>query len=159
MESRLPDLGARGEGWVAIQGALLLLVALAGFLGPAWTGTARSLSALLGAGLMVSGAILGLRGMVDLRENLTAVPRPKAGGRLVDTGSYALVRHPIYGGIIVGSLGWGFFMASPSAIAMAVAIGFFFDLKSRREEAWLLDHYPSYGEYRERTRKLLPGIY
>ena len=35
----------------------------------------------------------------------------------------------------------------------------FFDVKARREEAWLVAAYPAYEDYRRRVRKLLPFIY
>jgi protein-S-isoprenylcysteine O-methyltransferase Ste14 len=35
----------------------------------------------------------------------------------------------------------------------------FFDIKSRREEAWLLARFPAYRDYRRRVRKLMPFIY
>jgi protein-S-isoprenylcysteine O-methyltransferase Ste14 len=35
-----------------------------------------------------------------------------------------------------------------------------FDLKSRREEAWLLERFPEYEEYRERTpHRFVPWLY
>ena len=37
----LPDLGRRGEGWVALQVLLLVAILGAGFLGPLWSGPAR----------------------------------------------------------------------------------------------------------------------
>jgi protein-S-isoprenylcysteine O-methyltransferase Ste14 len=40
-----------------------------------------------------------------------------------------------------------------------VLLGCFFDLKARREEAWLLAAYPAYAAYRVRVRKLVPFIY
>jgi protein-S-isoprenylcysteine O-methyltransferase Ste14 len=40
-----------------------------------------------------------------------------------------------------------------------VLLGCFFDLKSRREEAWLLVAYPGYAAYRARVRRLVPFIY
>jgi protein-S-isoprenylcysteine O-methyltransferase Ste14 len=98
-------------------------------------------------------------GVVDLRENLTAVPRPVEGGRLIDTGAYGMVRHPIYTGIVAAAIGWGLATASPAALVAAALLGGFFDLKSRREEAWLLAAYPDYAAYRERVRKLVPFIY
>jgi protein-S-isoprenylcysteine O-methyltransferase Ste14 len=74
-------------------------------------------------------------------------------------GIYGVVRHPIYAGIILAAVGWGLVTASPAALAVAAGIGVFFDLKSRREEAWLVEAYPAYDEYRRRVRKLLPFIY
>jgi len=157
--SRLPDLGPRGEGWVLIQFLLLGLLALAGSFGPAWAGAARAVSTLAGAALIVGGFILALRGLLDLRENLTPFPRPKAGTTVVAHGAYRLVRHPIYGGIILGSLGWGLVAASPAALGTAVVLAAFFDLKSRREERWLDEHVTGYVAYREGRRKLIPWVY
>jgi protein-S-isoprenylcysteine O-methyltransferase Ste14 len=35
----------------------------------------------------------------------------------------------------------------------------FFDLKSRREEAWLVKRFPEYAAYQRRTRRLIPWLY
>ena len=158
-QRRLPDLGGRGEGWFAAQVALFVFIGVAGSLGPAWSGTARSATDALSAVLLGAGGLLALRGLVDLRENLTPFPRPLPGARLVDTGAYRLARHPIYGGLIVGALGWGLMTASPAAIVGAGVLAVFFDLKSRREEIWLADQFAGYPAYRSRTRRLIPWVY
>jgi protein-S-isoprenylcysteine O-methyltransferase Ste14 len=156
---QLPALGPRGEGWFALQTVLFALIAAAGLFGPAWYGIARTVAAIVGALLMGCGGVLGVRGVLDLRENLTVFPRPIEGARLVDTGAYALVRHPIYGGLIVAAAGWGLVSASPLALAGAALLAVFFALKSRREEAWLVEEVPGYAAYRERTRRLIPWLY
>jgi protein-S-isoprenylcysteine O-methyltransferase Ste14 len=156
---RLPDLGPRGEGWFLIQIALFGAIALAGSLGPAWAGVARSVGLAAGAGLIVCGALFAFRGVLDLRANLTPFPRPLPDARLVETGSYRLARHPIYGGLILGAFGWGLATASPVALGLAGVLAVFFDLKSRREEVWLADQFDGYAAYRRRTRRLLPWIY
>ena len=156
---RLPDLGPRGEGWVAIQVALFVLLAVAGSAGPAWDDPLLTAGRILGALLIASGIVCAGLGLVGLRENLTAVPRPVEGGRLIDTGVYGMVRHPIYTGIILAAVGWALVTASPPALVVALGLGFFFDLKSRREEAWLLAAYPAYADYRHRVRKLIPLVY
>jgi protein-S-isoprenylcysteine O-methyltransferase Ste14 len=157
--SRLPDLGPRGEGWVAIQVALFALLALAGSLGPAWDDPWLAAGRVAGALLVGAGLVVVALGLVGLRENLTAVPRPVEGGRLIDSGVYGLVRHPIYSGILTAALGWGLATASPAALLAAALLACFFDVKARREEAWLLAAYPTYAAYRARVRKLLPFIY
>ena len=157
--SRLPALGPRGEGWVVIQFALLAAVAVAGLAGPAWEGAARTATTVLGAGLLAAGLVLAFRGVVDLRDALTPLPHPRDGASLVDTGSYRLVRHPIYGGIIVGAAGYGLVMASPLALVGAAVLLGFFRLKSAREELWLEARYPGYAAYRARTRRLVPFVY
>jgi len=40
-----------------------------------------------------------------------------------------------------------------------VALFIFFDLKSRREERWLREAYPEYGDYQKRVKKLVPWVY
>lgn len=143
-----------------LQVILLSLVALAGILGgDAWQGTPAAVSALAGLALMLGGALLAARGMLDLGRNLTPVPRPRDDAQLVETGIYALVRHPIYGGIIVAAVGWGALLASPAALLLAGLLAVFFHLKSRREEAWLATHYSGYLTYVSRTRRFIPWLY
>ena len=156
---RLPDLGPHGEGWVAIQLVLFGVVAAAGSLGPQWHGTARFACAVVAAAAFVAGGLLSVRGVLDLRQNLTAFPRPKSGATLVETGSYRLVRHPIYGGLLFVAAAWGLLTASVPALAATVLLGCFFDLKARREEGWLAEQFDGYAVYRARTHKLLPWLY
>ena len=157
--ARLPSLGPRGEGWVALQVVGFAFVGITGLLGPAWGEPWRAVGLASGGGLVIVGAVIAVLGVVGLRENLTAVPRPIEGGRLVDTGVYGMVRHPIYTGIVTAAVGWGLATASPAALVAAAMLGAFFDLKARREEAWLLAAYPGYAAYRARVRKLVPFIY
>jgi protein-S-isoprenylcysteine O-methyltransferase Ste14 len=157
--TRLPALGSRGEGWLAIQFGLLIAIVAAAYAGRAWGGDAGIATSVVGIILMIGGGALAVRGIVDLRESLTPFPRPREGGRLIESGAYRLTRHPIYGGLVIGALGWGLFKASPLALVLAFALLVFFDLKSRREEAWLADSYPGYDAYRRRTRRLIPFVY
>ena len=126
---KLPDLGRRGEGWVVLQVVLLVAIVGAGFLGPAWTGPARVVGAITGVALIVLGLGLVAAGILALRRQLTAYPRPVPGGRLIEYGVFGLVRHPMYGGGVIVALGWGLTMASPLAIAGALVLAVFFDLE------------------------------
>jgi protein-S-isoprenylcysteine O-methyltransferase Ste14 len=156
---RLPDLGRRGEGWVVLQAVLLLVIFVAGFLGPQWDGALRAVGVALGLVLMVVGFGLVAGGILALRRQLTPLPRPVPGGRLIEDGVFGLVRHPIYGGGILAAIGWGLVMASLPALVGAVALAVFADLKSRREEAWLAEQFEDYAAYSSRTRRLIPWIY
>ena len=155
----LPDLGRRGEGWVVLQVVLFIAVIGAGFTGPLWSGPARLVGAIAGVALIVSGIGLVTAGILRLRRQLTAYPRPVPGGRLIEDGVFGFVRHPMYGGGVIAALGWGLAMASPMALAGAFVLGVFFDLKSRREEAWLGEQFAGYAAYRRRTRRLIPWLY
>lgn len=109
--------------------------------------------------LLAAGSALAVRGSIDLREAFTPFPRPRENAPLVDRGAYAIVRHPIYAGVILGALGWGLLTASRAVLGAAIVLFVLFDLKSRREEAWLAERHPGYEAYRRRVRKLIPGIY
>ena len=144
--SRLPALGPRGEGWVVIQFLLLGLVVLAGIAGPTYAGPFSTLARVAGFALMIAGLVLAARGLLDLRDALTPLPHPRDGAELVDTGSYSLVRHPIYGGLVLAAAGYALVAGSPLALAGgARSCSAFFRLKSGREEAWLRERYPAYG--------------
>ena len=87
------------------------------------------------------------------------MPRPRADGRLIDTGIYARLRHPIYAGMIFASFGWSVLTGSIGAFVAAFVLAVFLDAKARREEMWLLERYDAYAEYRRRSKRFLPGIY
>lgn len=153
----LPSLGPRGEGWVLIQGMLLVAVAAAGWtLGPDWSGPLRLAGAVVGIMLITGGLVLAFRGVVDLNGALTPLPRPRDGAELVETGAYAFVRHPIYGGLIVVAFGWAIVQASMVAVALAAVLAAFLSVKSAREEVWLERRFPAYAAYRARTPRLIP---
>ena len=155
----VPDLGPRGEGWVALQAVLFVAVIATGFAGPAWAGTARVIGALAGFALIAGGVALIVGGIVGLRRQLTAFPRPVDDGRLIEDGAFGVVRHPMYGGGFLLALGWGLLAASVPTLLCALLLALFFDLKSRREEAWLGEAFPTYADYRRRTPRLVPWIY
>ena len=156
--SRLPSLGPRGEGWVVAQTVLGWAIIATGFLGPTWSGPLRVATSIAGAALIAAGGALAFRGARDLRGAFTPLPRPRAGAELVTTGVYARVRHPVYGGLIVAALGWGLLRASPVTMGLGLGLAGLFYLKSQREEAWLVERFPDYVAYRERTRRLIPWI-
>ena len=153
----LPSLGPRGEGWVLIQGVLLVLVATAGWsLGPDWSGPMRLVAAVAGIVLLAVGAVLAISGAVTLRGALTPLPMPRDGAELVETGAYAFVRHPIYSGLILAAFGWALVQASIVAVALAVLLAAFLRVKSAREEAWLEQRFPHYADYRARVPRFIP---
>lgn len=77
--------------------------------------------------------------------------------RVVDSGPYALVRHPIYSGLLLSLL------ATAAAKGTVLGAGGFVLLclglwaKARQEERWLEQELgESYADYRERVPMLLP---
>lgn len=149
-------MGKRGEGWVILQFVIFALILVApkieAFSFPLWL---RAVGVLL----LVLGGVLGSLGVLSLGKSLSPFPKPVKGGQFVGSGAYAFVRHPIYSGLIFGSLGWALLTDTLLGVGLAVLLLVFFDLKSRREERWLAESYPEYPAYRKRVRKLIPFIY
>ena len=154
--------GARGEWYVVAQGALFLVIVLApGTMGggPAWPAAVAGAATAAGVLLFAAGVALALAGTVSLGRNLTPLPHPKKDARLVVTGAFRLVRHPIYGGIILMAYGFALFRHAPLTLGYATVLFVFFDVKSRREERLLAAKFPGYADYRRRVRKLIPFLY
>lgn len=154
--------GKRGEWYVVVQALLFALVVfgpetLEGV--PAWPQAARLPALLFGGVLLLAGGLLALAGAASLGRNLTPLPHPRDDARLVESGAYRLVRHPIYGGIIFSAYGWSLCAQSWLTLAYATLILVLLDLKSRREERWLVEKFPGYQAYRKRVPKLIPFLY
>lgn len=149
-------MGKRGEGWFLLQMVLFTIIFFTPAIAP--FGFPIELRVLGGVILLIGGG-LGTAGLLSLGRNLSPFPKPIENGRLVTDGAYRVVRHPIYAGLILGTLGWSLLMATLLGVAFAIVLFIFFDLKSRREEVWLTQKYPSYADYQRQVRKLIPGVY
>jgi protein-S-isoprenylcysteine O-methyltransferase Ste14 len=149
-------MGKRGEGWFILQIVLFVIIFLVPAFAPFQFPIELRAFGLLA--LLIGGA-MGTLGLLNLGANLSPFPKPIEGGQLVTHGAYRFVRHPIYAGLILGTLGWGLLMATLLGVVFAIVLFVFFDLKSRREEEWLTQAYPGYPEYQHRVRKLIPWVY
>jgi protein-S-isoprenylcysteine O-methyltransferase Ste14 len=157
---RTDGFSARGGWWVAAQFPLLLLA----YLIPTWTerattGSSVSLLTYAGPALLVVGVALMLTGLVSLGRRLTPFPRPLPTSQLCTTGAYALVRHPLYSGILFMAFGWSLYSLSVAGVAFDVLLCVFFDRKAACEEIWLSQQFSGYVGYRSRVKKLIPWIY
>jgi protein-S-isoprenylcysteine O-methyltransferase Ste14 len=157
--SRLPSLGSRGEGWVAIQILLIGLAVAAGLRGPRWPRVTRSLRLLAAVPLALGGVALFAGGSQRLGRQLTPFPRPTAEGTLKQEGAYRLVRHPIYGGVLLVGAAWALLSSPRTLLPLALAAPFL-EAKRSREEAWLAERHPDYAAYRERVpRRFIPFVW
>ena len=84
----------------------------------------------------------------------------KTGHRIVETGPYRLVRHPIYTGFIVCYMGLAMLSATTFGFAGLVLASMGLWLKAREEERFLAQAVDSheYAEYRKRTPMLMPRL-
>ncbi len=154
--------GARGEWFVVVQFALMALVAAGPRgIGGKMTGPLPFPSAtrVLAVLLWVAGGALLVPAIVSLGRALTPLPYPKNDATLMQTGPYAVVRHPMYSGGLAICLGFALHVQSWLTLVYVAALFVLLDVKSRREERWLTVKFPAYEAYRRRVRKLIPFVY
>jgi protein-S-isoprenylcysteine O-methyltransferase Ste14 len=84
----------------------------------------------------------------------------KADHHLVDTGPYALTRHPIYTGIILATLATAVLRGSVVASLGFVCLTVGWYVKARLEERFLREQLgaPSYDAYAKRVPMLIPFV-
>jgi len=154
-----PALGRRGEGWVVLQTLLFAAIAGSGWVGVYWPGSVESYFGVVGLVLAPAGALLLVLGVLALGRSFTAFPRPHARAELRQGGILRLVRHPVYGGVLMLALGWALADA-PIGLVPTALLALLFGLKAEREEVLLVERYPEYPAYRERTRhRFVPFVY
>ncbi len=84
----------------------------------------------------------------------------KADHRIIESGPYGLVRHPIYTGLIVAAFATAFVPLTPLTLAGAALITVGFYLKGRLEEGFLRAELgpEAYDAYARRVPMLVPRV-
>ena len=98
------------------------------------------------------------------RENSFAAPVVKVQAerhhRVVSSGPYAFVRHPMYSGIMLFFVGVPLLLGSWWGAAIAPVFAVLFGIRARIEERALVDGLPGYADYAARVRyRLVPGLW
>ena len=113
------------------------------------------------AGLIVTvcGAAFAAWARLKLGTNWSGRPSVKEGHELIMNGPYALARHPIYTGLLLGVAGTALAMGKWRAVVGVLVLAIAFAAKMRQEERMMLQTFPeAYPRYRERVKALIPGI-
>ena len=147
----------RGGLWVLSQGALLLAVVLLAI--RFRSGGCCPVMFISGLILLSIGMGIGLAGAIALGRNITPFPKPSGKTLLVKHGIFSLIRHPVYTGLMLASLGWTLVWQSWPALLLALALIPFFDAKARREEYWLRKTFSDYADYERCVKRFIPWVY
>lgn len=119
-----------------------------------------SLGALawLGATLAPLGVAYAIWARVYLGSNWSPAPAIKEGHELVTSGPYALVRHPIYTGIILAIFGSG--LVDPWWFVVCMIAALVFVRRVFVEEGLMMRQFPNaYPEYKKHTWALVPWVW
>lgn len=121
---------------------------------------------LLHTGTLVAGFVLLYLGIIfrivallTLRQGFSRAIEAKADSKLVTSGVYKYVRHPLYSTVFIMAMS-GSIIFSCTYCWLLVGItlwGLIFRIK--KEEAFLIQQYSEYSEYSKRTKRIIPFIY
>jgi len=112
-----------------------------------------------GALVATGGLLFAAQARRHLGRNWSATVTVKKDHELITSGPYALVRHPIYTGLLLGFTGSALALGQwRGLVAMAIV---FVSLwrKLRLEEHWMRARFgPDYADYARRVKALVPFV-
>lgn len=145
----------RGAGWVAAQlgifGVYAFVPVVSPWDAPMWLRAVGLLDLAFGLWLIADA-------FWRLGRFLSALPRPVEGGPLLTRGSFAIVRHPIYTGVVLSAWGWAWMTADVNRLLVSAGLFVFFNAKASVEERWLAAIHPEYAAYCAKVAKLIPWV-
>jgi len=114
----------------------------------------------LGVVLFVVGGALCIWPVFVLGNRFSGLVAIQPGHTLVTNGIYGVIRHPSYLGLLMNSLGWAFAFRSLVGVLLAVLIVPPLVARISAEERLLSSQFgDEYDAYRNRTWRLVPGLY
>jgi len=122
---------------------------------------ARIWAVVLGVGLFSAGLWLFRKTHKELGKNWSITLEIRDKHKLVSTGPYSFVRHPMYSSFLLLALGQ-VLLLSNWVVGLAGLLGFsaLFFFRVGREERMMTDTFGSgYGDYMKKTKRIIPYFY
>jgi protein-S-isoprenylcysteine O-methyltransferase Ste14 len=109
--------------------------------------------------LFAAGLAFAIWARIHIGRNWGTPMSRKKEPELVTSGPYRLVRHPIYAGILIASIGTAVALNWAWLIAVALA-GVYFSYSAIVEERNLTEQFPdTYPVYRSSTKMIVPFVF
>lgn len=159
---RIEPVASRVLRGLALVGVVVLLttgrIPLPWLYREVWPSTIWSF--WIGAAVTVGGLLFAVWARRHLASNWSSAVTIKQDHELITTGPYALVRHPIYTGILAGFLGSAIAIAQVRGIIGFVVVFVALWAKLRIEENWMRSQFgETYARYAKRTTALVPFVF
>ena len=106
------------------------------------------------------GIALGIWSLVVMgKKNLNIAPTVRDGAQLIIKGPYRLIRHPMYGSVLLTI--WAVIIDKFTLLRLIVGLILTADLmiKMLYEEGILKRHFSEYPAYMARTKRIIPFIF
>ncbi len=112
------------------------------------------------AGVMFAGAMLGAWTLWFNRPgNFDIRPQVKPSAKLILTGPYRYLRHPMYSMVLLGSAGLVLFHPALWLWLALAALFAVLYVKAMLEERSLGAKFPEYANYAKRVRRFVPYVF
>lgn len=113
----------------------------------------------IGLGVFLAGLALAVWARVYLGRNWGTPMSQKVDPELVTTGPYRVIRHPIYSGIILATIGTTIAVSWYWVVAVVVLCAYFI-YSAFVEERNMAAHFPvTYPPYKRSTKMLIPFVF
>jgi protein-S-isoprenylcysteine O-methyltransferase Ste14 len=147
IKSNEVPFGERGEVYFFAQALLVGCILLGGvpIVGEALSLFSGPISILAGMGV-VTCAVWDLGG-----DSLSPFPATTSSSTLKTTGIYQELRHPMYAGLLLIMLGFAIATDSATRLVLTIGLGYLIEIKSTKEEEFLLESFPEYSDYQEQV--------
>lgn len=111
--------------------------------------------------LVVIGGVVMLWAIAVMmkRSDLRILPDIAEKAKLVTSGPYKFIRHPMYSGGMLVMIGLFINYLRPDRLIMALILIIDMILKLHYEESLWVKKIPEYKNYQRKTKKLIPYIY
>jgi protein-S-isoprenylcysteine O-methyltransferase Ste14 len=111
----------------------------------------------LGAWLTLSGVLFAIWARATIGREWSGEVQIKQGHRLIRSGSYAHIRHPIYTGLLLAVSGTALANGEYRALIGLAVICLGFARKAKKEESFLAEQFgPAFEDHRRHTGFFLP---
>jgi len=109
--------------------------------------------------IIISGLIALFALLANPPGNFNVRPMPKQGGKLITSGIYRHVRHPMYSSLFFAGLGLVLCQFSYWKLLAWICLVLTLMLKARLEERALLQHYCEYERYQKTSKAFIPLLW
>lgn len=117
-------------------------------------------SSLLLKTAFIGGVLLGIWSLWEMRKSkLQATPDVAPGSKLIKSGPYRYIRHPMYTGLLLITISILISYFSMPRLIAAVILTADLLIKTRYEEKLLNKYFKEYGWYSKHTWRLIPFVY
>lgn len=114
---------------------------------------------IIGLVLFFVGLLLALWARLNIKDNWGFPMSEKKGGELVTSGPYKFIRHPIYSGILLASLGTAL-GATLYWLMVLAAFAVYFIWSAVEEEKYMASIFPkTYPPYRRASKMFIPFVF